>query len=60
VPTGAQDPIVPLINARFSVHASQNATVRVVPDAGHLLLMDSAVDCAQTISRFLRVHAADN
>ena len=29
------------------------ATVHVVPDAGHLLLMDHAVECPDVISRFL-------
>ena len=52
--TGGKDPIVPPINARILGARIPDATVHVMPDAGHLLLMDHAVQCAELISRFLR------
>jgi len=51
--TGGEDPIVPPVNARILGSRIAGATVHVVPDAGHLLLMDHAVECADVISRFL-------
>jgi pimeloyl-ACP methyl ester carboxylesterase len=56
--TGARDPIVPPVNARILGARIPNATVRVVPDAGHLMLMDHAVECGGAISEFLRAPAA--
>ena len=53
VVTGGKDPIVPPLNARILGSRIAGATVHVVPDAGHLLLMDHAVECADVISRFL-------
>ena len=41
------------MNARILGSRIGGATVHVVPDAGHLLLMDHAVECADVISRFL-------
>jgi hypothetical protein len=38
----------------FSAPASRNATVHIIPDAGHLLLMDHAVPAAELITCFLR------
>ena len=52
--TGGKDPIVPPINARILGARIPHATVHVVADAGHLLLMDHAVDSADLITRFLR------
>jgi poly(3-hydroxyalkanoate) depolymerase len=52
--TGGKDPIVPPINARILGARIPHATVHVVPDAGHLLLMDHAVDSAELITHFLR------
>ena len=40
VVTGAKDPIVPPVNARILDARIPDATVHVVPDAGHLLPMD--------------------
>jgi pimeloyl-ACP methyl ester carboxylesterase len=51
---GAKDPIVPPINAKLLHARIPDATLHVVPDAGHLLLMDHAVECAELISCFLR------
>jgi poly(3-hydroxyoctanoate) depolymerase len=52
--TGGKDPIVPPINARILGARIPQATVHVIPDAGHLLLMDHAVGSAELITRFLR------
>ena len=51
--TGGRDPIVPPVNARILGARIPDATVRVVPDAGHLLLMDHADLCADLIGGFL-------
>jgi len=51
--TGGKDPIVPPVNARILGARIPHATVHVIPDAGHLLLMDHAVDAAELITRFL-------
>lgn len=51
--TGDRDPIVPPVNARILGARIPDATVRVVPDAGHLLLMDHAALCADLIGDFL-------
>ena len=40
-------------HARILGSRIPGAIVHVVPDAGHLLLMDHAVECADVISRFL-------
>ena len=52
VVTGGKDPIVPPVGADPRIPDTR-AIVHVVPDAGHLLLMDHAVECADVISRFL-------
>ena len=52
--TGGKDPIVPPINARILGARIPDATVHVIPDAGHLLLMDHAAECAELITPFLR------
>ena len=51
--SGEKDPIVPPVNARILGARIPGATVRVVPDAGHLLLMERADFCAQVIADFL-------
>jgi poly(3-hydroxyalkanoate) depolymerase len=53
--TGAKDPIVPPINARILGARIPNATVHVVPDAGHLLLLDHAAHSAALIASFLDI-----
>ena len=50
---GRADPIVPPVNGRILGARIPDATVRVVPDAGHLL-MDHADECADLITGFLR------
>jgi pimeloyl-ACP methyl ester carboxylesterase len=51
--SGSQDPIVPPINARILGARIPDAFVHIVPDAGHLVLMDHAVECGQLIAEFL-------
>jgi pimeloyl-ACP methyl ester carboxylesterase len=57
--TGGKDPIVPPINARILGARIPHATVHIVPDAGHLLLMDHAVDTAELITCFLRTDTSE-
>ena len=45
---------MPSVNGRILGARIPNATVHVVPDAGHLLLMDHADECADLITVFLR------
>jgi len=52
--SGAKDPIVPPINAKLLHARIPNSTLHIVPDAGHLVLMDHAVECADLIAAFLR------
>ena len=51
--SGADDPVVPSVNARILGARIPNATVHVVPDTGHLLLMEHAPQCAALIAEFL-------
>jgi poly(3-hydroxyoctanoate) depolymerase len=51
--TGGADPIVPPINGRILAARIPRADLEVVPDAGHLLLMDHAGHCATRIADFL-------
>ena len=52
--SGANDPVVPPVNARILAARIPNATVHVEPDTGHLLLMERAPQCAALIAEFLR------
>jgi poly(3-hydroxyoctanoate) depolymerase len=56
--TGGKDPIVPPANARILAGRIPDATVHVVPDSGHLLLLEQAPQCAELIARFLLEPAA--
>lgn len=51
--TGKEDAIVPPINARILARRLPNAELEIVPDAGHLLLMDDADRAANRIAGFL-------
>jgi pimeloyl-ACP methyl ester carboxylesterase len=51
--SGAKDPIVPPMNARILARRIPHASVQVIPDAGHLLLMDHARECAALVGDFL-------
>ena len=55
---GDDDPLVPLANARYLARAIPRATLRVVENAGHLLLLDEAALLAGLISDFLADDAA--
>lgn len=50
---GADDPIIPLVNARIMARLLPDATLRVFAD-GHLGLVTSANELAPLIARFLR------
>ena len=51
--SGGADRIVPPVNARILAARIPGALLEVVPGAGHLLLMDHAEHCAQSIADFL-------
>ena len=51
--SGAEDPIVPPINARILARRIPNAELEIVPDAGHLLLIEHAEPLAERIATFL-------
>lgn len=51
---GERDPIVPPVNARILARRIRGADLRIVPGAGHLLLMDRAPLCAQLMAAFFR------
>jgi poly(3-hydroxyalkanoate) depolymerase len=52
--TGEADAIVPPVNARILAWRIPDAELEIVPDAGHLLLMDHAERSAIRIAGFLR------
>ena len=51
--TGGADRFVPPVNGRILAARIPDARLEVVPDAGHLLLMDRADHCARSIGDFL-------
>jgi poly(3-hydroxyoctanoate) depolymerase len=51
--TGGSDRIVPAINGRILAARLPDARLEIVPDAGHLLLMDHSDRCAAMIADFL-------
>ncbi|HXY43586.1 MAG TPA: alpha/beta fold hydrolase [Acidimicrobiales bacterium] len=53
VMAGGKDPIVPAANARILAARIPDASLEVVPEAGHLLLIDHAELCASMIGTFL-------
>jgi poly(3-hydroxyoctanoate) depolymerase len=50
---GDRDPIVPPRNARILARRIPGAQLELVPNAGHLLLLDQAEHCATLIAAFL-------
>ena len=58
--SGAEDPIVPPVNACILARRIPNAELEIVPGAGHLLLMDHAEQAAKRIARFLGLPAQRN
>ena len=50
---GDDDPLVPVANAEMLAGRIPNATLEIVPGAGHLLLWDDAENLGRRISRFL-------
>ncbi|GAB4581287.1 MAG: alpha/beta hydrolase [Anaerolineales bacterium] len=53
---GAQDQIVPLRYAQLLSKKITGATLRVLPDAGHLLMLEKPNDTADCLRAFLRKH----
>ena len=51
--SGARDHVVPVANARLLVRLLPNARLHTWPEGGHLLLLDSAVQVAPEVQRFL-------
>ncbi len=54
---GAADPIVRPINARILARRIPNAELEIVPNAGHLLLIEHAESVAERIATFLGLPA---
>lgn len=50
--SGKKDPIVPPINAKILATRIPNSELELVPDAGHLLLMEQAERVADRIAQF--------
>jgi poly(3-hydroxyalkanoate) depolymerase len=50
---GADDPMISTFNPRLMAKLLRHATLRVIPDAGHLLLVDSPEIAAPLIEDFL-------
>lgn len=50
--TGGKDPIVPPVNARILAARIPGASVRIIADSGHLLLMERAAECGALIADF--------
>ena len=50
---GDDDPLVPVANAKMLAERIPNATLEIVPGAGHLLLWDDAENLGRRISAFL-------
>jgi pimeloyl-ACP methyl ester carboxylesterase len=57
VVTGAQDVITPPSNSRYLARHLPNATLRLVPNAGHSFLFQKPYAVASMIQRFLRADA---
>lgn len=54
---GDDDPLVPLINARYLARAIPDARLQVVAGAGHLFLLDQPDDAVAAIEPFLESQA---
>jgi pimeloyl-ACP methyl ester carboxylesterase len=50
---GDDDPLVPLRSARLLARLVPDARLHVVPGAGHLVLVEDPVGCAQLVREFL-------
>ena len=55
---GDNDPVVPLINARFLARCIAGARLHVVRGGGHLFLLDEPRTAARAITRFLDEHCS--
>jgi pimeloyl-ACP methyl ester carboxylesterase len=50
---GTDDPIVPVVNARWMARRIPHASLAELPGAGHMLLIDEPERCGPEITRFL-------
>ena len=50
---GEEDPVVPVVNARYMARRIPNATLHVIARGGHLILADEAVVAGKVIVEFL-------
>ncbi len=52
---GDDDPLVPVINARFMARLIPQSTLRIIKDGGHLYLLTDAREAASMVQEFLDV-----
>jgi pimeloyl-ACP methyl ester carboxylesterase len=50
---GDDDPIVHTVNGRILARLIPNASLRIVPGAGHLFVIDQPADAARIVGDFL-------
>lgn len=55
---GRGDPVSPVLNARMMSAAMRDAVLHVIPDGGHLVLLDDPAQATPPILRFLDAHAS--
>jgi pimeloyl-ACP methyl ester carboxylesterase len=51
--TGDDDPIVPTINGHILARLIPDARLRIIPDAGHLFLLERPAEIAALVAEFL-------
>jgi pimeloyl-ACP methyl ester carboxylesterase len=50
---GSEDPLVPVLNARYMARVIPDATLRIIEHGGHLILFDEPAATAEAITGFL-------
>jgi pimeloyl-ACP methyl ester carboxylesterase len=50
---GSEDPLVPVLNARYMARVIPDATLRIIEDGGHLILFDEPSATGEAITGFL-------
>lgn len=50
---GDEDPLVPLVNARYMAKVIPDSRLEVIPGAGHMVLIDQPDDAVEAMERFL-------
>jgi pimeloyl-ACP methyl ester carboxylesterase len=51
--TGDDDPIIPVLNGRILAHLIPDAELRIIPDGGHLFLLERPAEIADLVADFL-------